>query len=39
MFPRRVSTVPVVGGKLRSDEIFEEIRKTVEAVSPLIMHL
>ena len=33
-FPRRISTIPVAGGKLRSDEIFEEIRKTVDAVSP-----
>ena len=28
--------MPVGGGKMRSDEIFQEIKKTVDAVSPLI---
>lgn len=32
---RKVSAVPVAGGKLRADEIFQEIKKTVDAVSPL----
>ena len=34
---RKVSAVSVAGGKLRSDEVFQEIKRTVDAVSTKAM--
>ena len=33
---RRVSAMPVAGGKMQSDEIFQEIKRTVDTVSAIV---
>jgi len=33
---RRVSAMPVAGGKLQCDEVFQEIKRSVDAVSLIV---